>query len=347
MRGLRLALLVVALLAAGAAPPWAPGTARAGDAPPRLRLAAPPVPQALALLRAPHSAALRRAGLDAAFTPWRSPEQLRALVASGSIDAVIATLPTAAVLAARGLPCTVLAAYAAPLWIVSAADSGAGAPGPGGADALAAFLALDGAEILLPFGPGDMPELVLGVLARATGVTLHPRHAGSAMEALNLLRLGRAAHALLPEPFATRAVADAAGGVALARTVDLGALWLRAFPGQWAMPTAALVAVGPVAGDRAACAALRESFAEGLAWALAEPEAARALAEVGYPELGALLGAGADAAAQAPGAPALLVGPRGEAAARFLLERLFEQCPTCLGGRLPGETFWDMGHADS
>jgi hypothetical protein len=30
-----------------------------------------------------------------------------------------------------------------------------------------------------------------------------------------------------------------------------------------------------------------------------------------------------------------------------MIERIFDLCPDCLGGRLPGEGFWDMGHAGS
>lgn len=346
MRALLPVLALVLTLALAA--PWAPGAARAEDAPPRLRLAAPPVPQALALLRAPHGQALRRAGLRAEFTPWRSPEQLRALVASGEVDAAIATLPTAAVLAARGLPCTVLAAYSAPLWIVSATDDGADAAPGAAPDALAAFRALEGEEILLPFGPGNAPGLALGVLAQAAGVRLRMSHAGSALEALNLLRLGRGGHALLPEPFAARATARARHGAALSRRLDLRALWTQVFPGRGPMPTAALVAVGPAAADPVTRAALRGAFAEGLAWAGAEPGAALALADAAYPELGALLraaGPGRPAAPCTPDTP--LSGPGGEAAARFMIERIFDLCPDCLGGRLPGEGFWDMGHAGS
>ena len=66
-----------------------------------LRLAAPLVPQAVPLLAAGESALFQKAGVGASFSLWRSPEQLRALVANGQVDAVVAALPTAAVLARR------------------------------------------------------------------------------------------------------------------------------------------------------------------------------------------------------------------------------------------------------
>ncbi len=151
-----------------------------------LRLAAPLVPQAVPLLAAGESALFQKAGIGASFSLWRSPEQLRALVANGQVDAVVAALPTAAVLAQRGVPCVVLAAYAAPLWLVGPPDLAREGEPP--LDMLRRLL---NREILLPFGPGNMPELALRVLAAQSSLDCPLRHCGSALEAVNLLRLGQ------------------------------------------------------------------------------------------------------------------------------------------------------------
>lgn len=303
-----------------------------------MRLSAPPVAQAAALLRASVSGALHDAGARGKFVPWRSPEQLRSFVANGEVDAIIASLPTASVFAAKSVPCAILAVYSAPLWIVALEDGEAVPESP-----REAFASLRGAEVLLPFGPGDMPELALDVLSRASGVPVRKRHCGGAMEAANLLRSGRASHALLAEPAASLVAEQKKGGKKIRKVVALKAVWPEVFPGRTAMPTAALVAVGPLAKNEAACAVLRRAFLEGALWVEKFPADAVLLAEKHFPELGGML-AVSPHEGTAFISRDILAGPEGEKEARFMLERLFERDPASLGGTLPGEDIWRMGN---
>ena len=306
-----------------------------------IRFSAPPVPQAVPFLRAAESGAFRNAGRTAAFTPWRSPEQLRTFVANGTADAVIAALPTAAVLANKGIPCKILAVYSAPLWIVSTDASAAAS----GTSALDAFALLHGKEILLPFGPGNMPELALKVLAAERGINLKIRHCGSAMEAANLLRRGQSAYALLPEPAATLVTEREQQAERIRKCFSLKDVWPHVFPGQASMPTAALIMVGPLAENLEVCALVRQNFMEGAAWAEANPEAALRLAETAYPELGNRLGLTPESGKDVFHSLGLLTGREGEQAARFMLERLFAINPASLGGRLPDSGIWRFGDA--
>lgn len=335
MKRLLMPLLGLAVLMAAASPETA-GAERGNT----IRFSAPPVPQAVPLLRAAESDAFRNAGTAAAFTPWRSPEQLRTFVANNTVDAVIAALPTAAVLSNKGIPCTILAAYSAPLWIVSTNASAAPR-----VSVLDAFDRLHGKEILLPFGPGNMPELALKVLAAERGINLNMRYCGSAMEAANLLRCGQAAYALLPEPAATLVTAQGSQPQTIGKYLDLKDVWPHVFPGQASMPTAALIMVGPLSGDRETRALVRQSFMEGAAWAEEHPEAALRLAETAYPELGKALGAMPESGKDVFRSLGLLTGREGEQAARFMLERLFAISPASLGGRLPDESIWGFGNA--
>ncbi len=281
MKGMLMRLFCLVALAVSVFP----GAAGAEDGS-TIRFSAPPIPQAVPLLRVAESDAFRNAGAAAAFTPWRSPEQLRTFVANGTVDAVIAALPTAAVLFNKGIPCKILAVYSAPLWIVSTDVSAAAPRTP----ALDFFALLHGREILLPFGPGNMPELALKVLAAERGINLKIRHCGSAMEAANLLRRGQASYALLPEPAATLVTERERQAERVFKCFALKDVWPRVFPGQASMPTAALIMVGPLSADREARALVRQSFMEGAAWAEKHPEAALQLAETAYPELGKALG---------------------------------------------------------
>ncbi len=335
---LRLGLLLFSLLLAG--PSLAGQQAN-------IRLSAPPVVQALPLLRTASDTAGNTAGIKMEFLPWRSPEQLRALVASRGVDAVIATLPTAAVLAARGIPCKVLAVYSAPLWIMAA---GAEADQGKSVSLRQAFQSLEGREIMLPFGPGDMPEMILAVLARQCGVELAFRHSGSSLEAANMLRLGRGKYALLAEPAASWLVgkaADQAGSqsVAINKLLNLSALWAEVFPDRTDLATAALVMVGDKANDSAACAAVRSGFVKGWNWTGQNQAKGIALAQQAYPALGKQLATSGEASDELLRDSVLLTGSAGKQAAEFVLERLYELRPASVGGRLPDAGFWGLEDA--
>ena len=302
---------------------------------PPVRLSAPLVFQAFPLLRAENSAAFREAGATAQFTFWRSPEQLRALVANGQVDAVVAALPTAAVLARRGVPCVALAAYAAPLWIVGPAHLAREGEPP-----LDTFRRLLAKEILLPFGPGNMPELAMRVLAVEVGLNVTHRHCGSAMEALNLLRIGQGSAALLPEPSASMALNEGT----VVRLLDLREVWAAVFPEHRDMPTACFVAVGDAACDPHLRTLLRQSFVEGMKYMVDEPETAFAAARNSCAEFRVILERLPDGGSAFLRSPVLLAGERGKEAALFMLEQLQKMVPSSVGGALPPSGFWDMGH---
>lgn len=307
-----------------------------------IRFSAPPVLQAVPLLRALEGHSFRAAGVNASFIPWRSPEQMRALIANETLDAVIATLPTAAVLSNKGIPCRIVAVYSAPLWIVSADTSG---PDTIEGSPEKEFASLHGKEVLIPFGPGNMPELALQVLASGQGMDVKLRHCGSVMEAVNMLRQGQATHALLPEPAATLAMTHDSQKGHISKRFMLKDVWLHVFPEQPTMPTAALIMVGSLAKDVAASTLVLQGFLEGVAWTEQNGEEALRLAETAYPELGKMFKTAPDLGVDELRSLGLLTGKEGEKAARFMLERLLGINPASVGGRLPNDDFWGVGDA--
>lgn len=123
----------------------------------------------------------------------------------------------------KGVPATVVALTSSPVGLVST-DA-----------ALSGLSGLDGREVLLPFGPGEMPDLLLRALAGQTGVSFVPRHAGNALEAANLLLLGQGHCALLSEPAATLALSRATPGPGPALR-PWGNGWTSGMPGGKSSP---------------------------------------------------------------------------------------------------------------
>ncbi|ENM5739823.1 hypothetical protein AB1F87_003404 [Vibrio mimicus] len=307
-----------------------------------IRFSAPPVAQAVPLLRVVEDEKFHTSNMTAEFIPWRSPEQLHVLIANGEVDTVIAALPTAAVLYNKGIPCSVVAVYSAPLWIV-AADSAT--PEKQGGAVLQSFTMLHDQEILLPFGPGNMPELALRVLADQSDVNLKIRYSGSVMEAANLLRRGQAAYALLPEPAATLVTMRNSQTTRIRKDFSLTKVWSEVFTDQPAMATAALIMVGPLSQDSSARVWVRKSFMDGAAWSEANPEAALLLAMTKYPEMGQQLRSSVENGEEVFRSLGLLDRQEGDTAARFMLEKIFALNPASVGGRLPDENIWGFDHA--
>lgn len=302
-----------------------------------IRLSAPPIPQAVPLLRTSEKGRLQGTGKQVTFIPWRSPEQLHTFVVKGKVDAVITALPTVSSFANKGIPCRVLAVYSAPLWFVTNAT-------PTKHESTATptashFAALDGKRVFLPYGPGNMPELVLKLFRHTANAHPEIRYCGSIMEAANLLRHEQDTYALLSEPAATLVTSKGKQRSAV-KLFTLEELWVEHFPGQAGMPTAALIMVGPLAANAELCGAVRKSFIEGSAWANEHPERAAQLAVSVYPELGKSLGAVSGSLQDIFHSSKVLREEEGRKASVFVLERLFEADPASIGGKMPDQNIW-------
>ncbi|HML54203.1 MAG TPA: hypothetical protein PKC79_08915 [Solidesulfovibrio magneticus] len=307
------------------------GPAMAADAG-SLRVSGPAVAETLPLLVMDRAGALPGISRHAAFIPWNSPDQLRAMIATAGVDAAIMTTASACTLANKGVPAAVVALFSSPVWLVSTDAS------------LSRLSDLDGREVLLPFGPGEMPDLLLRALAGQAGLRFTPRHAGNALEAVNLLLLGQGNCALLSEPAATLAVSRASaqarpGTPAPAKRLDIRDAWREVFPEHPELAQGALAMVGPLARDAASRGALRAAYARAAGWVATHPREAVGLAGEGFPALGSQAVDGV-----LPGADIRLVsGPAGSQAARFFLGLLHDMSPASIGGRLPGPDFFEVG----
>lgn len=308
------------------------GTASAEEDTDRIRISGPAVAETLPLL------AMTRAGVPpempraVTFTPWNSPDQLRAMIATADVDAALMTTASACTLSNKGVPTAVVALFSSPVWLVSTDAS------------LSSLSGLQGREVLLSFGPGEMPDLLLRALARQAGVQFTPRHVGNAMEAVNLVLLGRGDCALLSEPAATLAEWRAntrprPGAPIPSKRLDIRDAWREAFPEHPELALGALAMVGPLARDATSRGALRAAYVRAAGWVAAHPRQAVALAEEAFPSLGSQAVDGV-----LPGADIRLVmGPEGEGAARFFLGLLHDMSPASIGGRLPDPELFEVG----
>jgi len=296
--------------------------------PDTLRLSGPALAETLPLLRLRRK--LLAQGRRVEFTPWQSPDQLRALVTGGGADAALLSLASAAVLRNRGVDLRVICLTAPPLWIVSTQTG------------LASLAELNGQEVCLPFGPGETPDLLLRGMARRAGISIAPRHCGGALEAVNLLRTGRARYAFLGEPAASLAEARSRQqpeSRRIRRGLDMREAWAGLFPESPELAHGAFAVLGPLCRDATAMRKQGADYAREADLVARTPREATRIAAEDFPALAeqALDGI-------VPGSDLrLATGPRAREAGLFFLSLLHQAAPESVGGRIPPADFIKVG----
>lgn len=274
------------------------------------------------------------AGAPVEFVPWRDPDELRLIAIEGRADFLALPANVAANLHNRGVALQLRCISAWGLLYLVSADPG-----------LHRIEQLRGLEVGLPFR-GDMPEIVLGQLVRARGMTLRddlqPHYLASPLDAVQMLLTRRLDHALLSEPAVSMALRRSRAGMLsvlapeLHRAIDLQQAWADAGLGPARLPQAGIAALGAAADDAGLCAAFDEAHERALAACLADPEACGALVAERSGRL--------DAAAVADSLTHSRLGIEGATAARPALEaffaRLLADQPGLVGGRLPSDAFY-------
>lgn len=182
------------LASAGAAVIASPCVAAAAEP---LTFWGPPAAPSIVLAQAVASGAMKDVAPAAAFRTWRTPDEMRAGLSSGAMQAVIVPSNVAANLYNRGLGVHLLNIMTRGLLYVVA--------GPG----ISRVGDLAGRKIAVPFR-NDTPDFILRrLLAKAglkPGKDLQCDYAGTPPEAMQMLLAGRVDAALLAEPAATAAI---------------------------------------------------------------------------------------------------------------------------------------------
>ncbi|THV20178.1 ABC transporter substrate-binding protein [Peteryoungia ipomoeae] len=181
-----------------------------------LVLYGPPAGPSITLAYAVGKGLLRDVADKVEFKTWRTPDEMRAGLSSGSMQAVVMPTTVAANLHTRGLGLKLANVMTnGLLYVVSRNDK------------IADFADLEGQSVTVPF-PNDTPELVFDAsLARhRMEGKVEVERAGSPIEAVQMLLAGRIDTALLPEPAVSAAIFKAkASGQPLYRVLDMQREW--------------------------------------------------------------------------------------------------------------------------
>jgi NitT/TauT family transport system substrate-binding protein len=291
----------------------------------------PPAAPSIVLAQAIASGALKDIDPSAVFRTWRTPDEMRAGLSSGTMQAVIVPTNVAANLYNRGLGVLLLNIMTRGLLYIVAGDR------------LGRVEDLAGRKIAVPFR-NDMPDFVLRRLVTRAGLKpgtdVQFDYAGTPPEATQMLLAGRVDAALLAEPAATAAILRAKVSLThLARAVDCQKEWAKAVGGRSFIPQAGLAVtrsfidkVGPTglqtlqnalqaAVDFVVAHRLRASVTSATELGLMSPIVAEAIPSSNLAAL-----------------PASAVRPDLES----FFSMLAEDDPRIIGGKLPDDAFYAL-----
>ncbi len=274
-------------------------------------------------------------GLLIQVVPWRGAQQLRALVASGSVDFAGLHLPTAALFSDRDLEVRFLGASLGNVLHVVTDDA-----------ELASLEDLRGRTVAVPMR-GEFPDIMFRATLKEAGLTgsVEIRYVATALDAANLVASGSVRAAVVAEPHVSilleKQERNAATDRRLYASVDIQAAWARARGEDAPMPTAGLAAIGPAAREDAVLRQFWSAYTDAVAWCLENPGEAARLHGVAERDKPALRGA-----ARAFSACARVPIPSMHERARMqdFLDVMGTFAPDTFGGLRPGDDFyWDPG----
>jgi NitT/TauT family transport system substrate-binding protein len=290
----------------------------------------PPAAPSIILAHAVASGALGTVLPGASFKTWKTPDEMRAGLSSGSMSAVIVPTYVAANLYNRGLGVRLANVLTDGLLYVVAPQG-----------TVTGIAGLKGKRVAVPFR-NDMPDYLLRRLLAASGsrvTDVAVEYSATPPEAVQLLMAGRVDAALLSEPAVTAAIARAgAEGRKLERAVDCRKAWLS-ITGRGATPQAGLAVTDKLV-DRIGAQGLSE-IQRALAAALRSVQDAPAAAAAG---VAASLELPAPVIERSIPFSNLVV--RTASSAREDLAALFDvlakEDPRIIGGKQPDDRFYAL-----
>jgi len=292
--------------------------------PQKIQFAALKGPSGIGMIRLFDSAP-QVAGASIQMVAVPSADLMAAKVISGEYDVAVLPVNMAAKLRSAGVP------------IVMAAIVGDGMVSFLTSDPSVKSLAdLKGKEVYVA-GQGATPDYLLQRLLVKAGMDpakdLRLSYSLPYPEMAAALAGGKIQYAVLPEPFATVALA---ANPSLKAPLDLGALWKGA-TGQASYPMTALVVSAKLAAEHPdAVKAILKAVSDSIAWVKANPADAGLLVEKNDMGLKAAVAAKAIPRSAYVYVPAPAAKPSVEA----LLGVFLELAPASVGGKLPDNAFY-------
>lgn len=199
-----------------------------------LTLWGPPVGPSLALAHLTNNGNTRKLVDGLNFKAWRTPDQLRAGIVSG--DMQISGIPSyvGANLYNKGMPVQMLNIMTGGLLYMMSSN-----------DSVKSLEDIAGKTVTMPF-KNDMPDLVFQYITAKTGmkpgVDFQLTYAATPMEVVQMMMIGKADIAILPEPAATATILKGKmGAVNVRRVLSIQDEWGKATGGPARIPQAGLL----------------------------------------------------------------------------------------------------------
>ena len=293
----------------------------------QLVLYGPPAGPSITMAYAVGKGLLRDVADKVEFKVWRTPDEMRAGLASGSMQAVVMPTTAAANLHTRGLGLKLANVMTNGLLYMVSRD-----------EKIAAFTDLENQSVTVPF-PNDTPELVFDAALAHHGMSgkVKVERAGTPIEAVQMLLAGHIDTALLPEPAVSAAIFKAkTSGQALHRVIDMQKEWGTVTATTPVMPQAGLALTQSFLDDHPQQAtALLAGLARAAVEVNADPAAAAGQAasalELPWPVLEASI----------PYSNLVAIAARdARGAIETLLKAVAQRHPEMVGGRMPDASLY-------
>jgi NitT/TauT family transport system substrate-binding protein len=264
MRSLK-KLLVVLLL-------FSFGRSQAAEPLDVLHIAAPPEGLlALPVLHMVETQPLKEHGLTLEFSPWKNPEQLRALVLGGQTDVVSMNTVAAVIMSAKDVPLKLLGlSLGNVLHVLSSTPD------------IQSLEDLKGKTVAVPF-KGEMPDLLFrAVIEKTPGLSIDDltiRYTSTSRDAANLLAGGRVEAALIADPHSAILLEKAGKDdiPPLFDAINLQNAWNAACGKESPLPIAGVAAIGAFSRNEPQLNRFWTAYTDAVNWCIAHPEQAAAL----------------------------------------------------------------------
>ena len=293
----------------------------------RLALYGPPAAPSIVLAHAIAAGMLAELAPEVTLSTWRTPDELRAGLTSGTIDLSVMPVQVAANLYNRGMGVGLVNSMTDGLLHVVAEEG-----------SVTDLAGLQGKRLAVPF-VNDTPDFVLRALLDAQGLSeaVQQVPVGSPIEAAQMLLAGQIDAALLSEPASTVAIMRGIpSGRHLARVIDLQEEWGRQTGGAPVLPQAGLAATQAFLDHgRELLPQLQEVLERATAAVLADPGRAASDAT-------AALEMPAPVLALSIPHSRLVTRPASQArpAIESMLSLMAKGDPAIIGGQLPDDGFY-------
>jgi len=268
-------------------------------------------------------------GRESELVLWKTPDQLKALVAGKQADFFAVPSNVGAVFYNKGIDVKLLnISIWKAIWMMSKDEN---------KKTLADF---KGEEIAMPF-KGNMPHLVFMALARKQG--LDPEkdfkltYVPHPMDAAQQLMMGKVDNAMLIDPAASMVVLKAKQmNKNIYRSVDIQTEWGRLFGTADEIPYAGIMAGARVLEDAALVKKFNEEYKKAALWCMANPEETAKIAVKHIPQLKE------KAVAEAMRNVTLVSIDASDAKERLeaFYNILMVSKPALIGGQLPDSNFY-------